>query len=549
MQMLSTINSKVKKGNYQEALTQIRDLSIPSKLVHRLRFLESKAHYGLKDYTNALVKVNLAIEQNTDNPWYYFHKHCIQKDLSRNHEAYLSLSKGAEIESSNNIQRAKFYYELALLVISIEGLRQHTEKYLIEAIKYSPGHSKSIFLLAELLETHYPEESKQLRRTSELSIRLLSKYSLNNQKVIKRSIFDQDEGLKVYHYTDHKTVSTKRANQLGKTQIYCVENQSWKTNAEYLVQLENGSAWSDGVANIIYKKNSYYEEISSGCSNLILQSKNLIREQSHYEGNVVYLPTKFGKQNYCHWLLDVLPRIELVKNLYPNLNGIDKILYHKSDAKYQQDTLDVLGYNELLEDTWNNQSISADNLIVPSFMSHPGNYGADWVIQFLMSSFLNNTKTPDVKHEYIYVSRRLCDKRRIINEEELEQGLSFLGFQTIFLEQLSIEQQATLFNQAKVIVAPHGAGLTNLVFCQEGSTVIEIFSPVYGTRAYCIIADVKKLNYYTYVGKDHNNAVSKSQQNHLPNSYFSQVDITVDVPVLLGRLTQLIKSDNLLKGF
>jgi capsular polysaccharide biosynthesis protein len=55
----------------------------------------------------------------------------------------------------------------------------------------------------------------------------------------------------------------------------------------------------------------------------------------------------------------------------------------------------------------------------------------------------------------------------------LEDYLSSIGFDILYLEDLSIQDQITRFSAAKVVVAPHGAGLSNIVFLDEGARVLE----------------------------------------------------------------------------
>ena len=76
----------------------------------------------------------------------------------------------------------------------------------------------------------------------------------------------------------------------------------------------------------------------------------------------------------------------------------------------------------------------------------------------------------------IYISRRKANKRRIQNEDEVENVLSKYGFETVVLEDMTVKEQAARFSEAKIVVAQHGAGLTNLLYLPKGSSVIEIFS-------------------------------------------------------------------------
>jgi capsular polysaccharide biosynthesis protein len=59
----------------------------------------------------------------------------------------------------------------------------------------------------------------------------------------------------------------------------------------------------------------------------------------------------------------------------------------------------------------------------------------------------------------------------------------------------SVSEQARLFAQAEVIVAPHGGALTNLVFCQPLTKVVELFPPGYTPVCFWTITDAVGLSY------------------------------------------------------
>jgi capsular polysaccharide biosynthesis protein len=65
------------------------------------------------------------------------------------------------------------------------------------------------------------------------------------------------------------------------------------------------------------------------------------------------------------------------------------------------------------------------------------------------------------------------------NERAVLEVLGDCGFRTVTLDGLKVADQAALFRDAEVIVAAHGAGLANLVFCRPGVKLIELFSPAY----------------------------------------------------------------------
>jgi capsular polysaccharide biosynthesis protein len=65
----------------------------------------------------------------------------------------------------------------------------------------------------------------------------------------------------------------------------------------------------------------------------------------------------------------------------------------------------------------------------------------------------------------------------MLNEADLEKALAGLGFRVLVAGELSVREQIAAFSRAKLIVAPHGAALANLIFAPPGATVVEIVTP------------------------------------------------------------------------
>jgi len=125
-----------------------------------------------------------------------------------------------------------------------------------------------------------------------------------------------------------------------------------------------------------------------------------------------------------------------------------------------------------------------------------------WACNFLRNEFLAKTKVEKLqKLERIYISRFKATRRRVINEAEVTKILNPLGFQLVFSELMSISEQASIFSSAKIIIAPHGAGLTNLVFCDPGTKVVEFFSPNYVNLTYWALSNQMNLEYYYLLGE------------------------------------------------
>ena len=204
---------------------------------------------------------------------------------------------------------------------------------------------------------------------------------------------------------------------------------------------------------------------------------------------------------YFHWMLDVLPRIELLKKSSINWHEIDYFIVDNR-LSFQKETLEKLQIPQNKQININEfHHLQAQDLIVPSF---PGcaAWMAPWTCDFLKQHFLHPdavANSPNIKR--IYITRNAAKSRRILNEDELLRVLQPWGFHSIELESMSVIEQAALFSQAEIIIAPHGSGLTNLIFCQPNTKVIELFSPNYVYHCYWWISNLVELDYYYYIGE------------------------------------------------
>ena len=82
-----------------------------------------------------------------------------------------------------------------------------------------------------------------------------------------------------------------------------------------------------------------------------------------------------------------------------------------------------------------------------------------------------SAQTPDRK---IYVSRRGAKVRRLVNEEDVWPLFRKAGYERVEMETLDFAAQRDLMGRTRALAGPHGAGLTNQLFCPPGASVIEI---------------------------------------------------------------------------
>jgi capsular polysaccharide biosynthesis protein len=200
-------------------------------------------------------------------------------------------------------------------------------------------------------------------------------------------------------------------------------------------------------------------------------------------------------------MLDMLPRVHLLRQ--SQFRDVDHYVVYGRSLKFQAQTLERLGIHKSQIITSESvPHIRACQVVVPSTIRK---YRV-WATPRWACEFLRDSLTPegnggrDDWPERIYVSRRGASCRRITNEDAIEKLLCQRGFCTVVPGNLDLDLQIQVMRHAKVVVAPHGAALTNLVFCQPGTKVLEIFPPDSLPGFFWAISHHMNLDYYYVTG-------------------------------------------------
>ncbi|MGN6605824.1 MAG: glycosyltransferase family 61 protein [Jatrophihabitans sp.] len=245
------------------------------------------------------------------------------------------------------------------------------------------------------------------------------------------------------------------------------------------------------------------------------------------DGRLAVLASR-GDMTYYHFLFDVLPRLETLRR-----SGVPVDRYYVPAAtRFQQDLLTLLGIPaDAVVDAAAEPHVRASTLVVPTLpdldLSAP-----TWVVPALRERLL----PPDVAlvpGRRIYVTRGTARHTRIVrNEGEVLAALAPAGFTVVDPGTLAVADQIRAFAEAELIVAPHGAALTNLAFASPGATVVEIFPPRYVQGCYWKLADtVPGLRYRYLVG---HGRVRTAQRAMSPAA-----DIVVDTAALAALVDEL----------
>lgn len=196
--------------------------------------------------------------------------------------------------------------------------------------------------------------------------------------------------------------------------------------------------------------------------------------------------------NYYHWLLEAIPRIDLYERAGV---PVDRF-YAPTRFAFQRDLLRLAGISaDRITTATVNRHLVADRLAASSLRLN----AARWKTDFLFRRFTGGLDQAAAPQARVFISRRRRGKRIVANDNAVFAALEPLGFRRYDLEKLPVTEQIRLFFDAEIVVGPHGAGMTNLVFCRPGTKVVELNTPYRTTTCFYDIAHYRQLDYRLHV--------------------------------------------------
>jgi Glycosyltransferase 61 len=209
----------------------------------------------------------------------------------------------------------------------------------------------------------------------------------------------------------------------------------------------------------------------------------------YYEGS--YLVFYNGNlHNYYHWVVEGLLCLDVLsgtlgqdskfKIALPKTMDIHALIDHRESLRsfgVNYDTVEIESkLIRVQEAIWVDEGIV--EFLPPQYLKK---------FQQRMSALYAGERKASGRR--LLVARR-GPTRKIQNLEPVQAFLAEYGFETVYLEGMSMADQITLFQGAEFIIGPHGAGLSNILFCAPGTKVIE-FMPAVEMRPFFWIISQK----------------------------------------------------------
>ena len=136
---------------------------------------------------------------------------------------------------------------------------------------------------------------------------------------------------------------------------------------------------------------------------------------------------------------------------------------------------------------------------------------------------------PSVKKR-IYVSR--AGRRRVVNESSLIDLLKKYDFTIIEDRPRTIAEQVAIYKNASFILGPHGASFTNIIWCEPGTHLFELFTPSLIVDHFRYLSHVMHMNYSAY---HHVLTVSNKKEALEEDIFVSITDLERSLDTILGK--------------
>ena len=211
--------------------------------------------------------------------------------------------------------------------------------------------------------------------------------------------------------------------------------------------------------------------------------------------------------SYGDFVLQLLPELCLIKSIISQEEWSNAHFIFSKPRKFVVDYLRNLGVNE-------SQIIDSSNYcfdVAPKsqiyfrekdplrFFCAPLE-----LLQISRKYLMNEQGINHNKRKILFVERLGGIRRAIGLNEQIRSNLRELGVSFFNPANVSVKKQIETFANARIVVGIHGAGIANILWCQQGTKVVEIFHPKFAHVCYPILANHLNMDYYCLGGNPGN---------------------------------------------
>ena len=233
----------------------------------------------------------------------------------------------------------------------------------------------------------------------------------------------------------------------------------------------------------------------------------IIAPWSHYLDGIA-----FG--GYYDFVILIAAKLCRIKEALPtSVFEEAAVSYPLFGTAYEREYLNLLGIgpDRIIDSTQYN--VAFDQCILANsghwFYPNPAD------IMALKRQVESRLKPQPMERKRIYISR--AGRRKVVNEAALITLLKKYDFTIIEDKPRSVAEQVEIYRNASFIIGPHGASFTNIIWCEPGTYLLELFSPTLIVDHFRYLAQLMNMRYFAY---HHVINMNERHQHQLENDIF-----------------------------
>lgn len=274
--------------------------------------------------------------------------------------------------------------------------------------------------------------------------------------------------------------------------------RTWRPDAKMICSFQIDDAILDGKFRGLFTAGRLIQDTTYLTPEDIL--KNISVENGIIEyvksNDVAIIACNSSYDNYFHWCTQALPVIFI--GLNRQHSRVKSFFVLPKLNKWQLESLELLGCTESMRYIVdkNDRQYYFKTVEFCDILTGSAAFSLSNVARHTYSALREAVPRGSHSRRKLYVSRTDASTRVMRNERELMDAIVKLGFEIVVPGNYSFSQQVDLFRSADFVVGPHGAGLTNIVFCDPDTVVYEILPEHYKNACFCNLATICRLRYW-----------------------------------------------------
>ena len=320
---------------------------------------------------------------------------------------------------------------------------------------------EGVFVSLKDYARKHPESISFLSQGKETTI-----YAENRRNMLYENILQSGEEI------DTSVALVKKGSCFAYSDLILLDNRHYYCEIKKDPVIGRASNCADGYVLKSDKKHYYEVKIPT-------------KKQNIKEG--IFLSGLFS-WNYYHFTYQIVSKLQWVEKVAPEVPLLvdGKALEIPSFASLlricniQNRAVVVLEANVqyAVDELY---LVSSQTILLPNFklgVPHPETvcYYRPSTLRYLRDRIIPfGTCLPDSPKKIFLGRKYVTSGRRPFNEEECIACAQEFGFEVVYPELMSFEQQVGLFNNAEFIIGGSGAAFTNLVYCNNKVKVVAFY--------------------------------------------------------------------------